>query len=119
MIEPFVHDAGFSGVYGLDLVSAQGSGWQSVVVVLPAIETLEPHFGAAPQQPLCGGSVGTDGFDPFVVHTERRTTPTLKVRQTSMTCEGEGGTQEGTRGLRWENQRKSSTIWLFRRPGWF
>ncbi|TNN65586.1 hypothetical protein EYF80_024115 [Liparis tanakae] len=58
------------------LITFVGSGRQSVVVVLPAIETLEPDFGAAPQQPLCGGPVGTDGFDPVVVHTERRTTTT-------------------------------------------
>lgn len=74
VVKPSVHDAGFSSVNRLDLVSSQRPSWQPVVVVMPAIETLEPDFGTASQQPLCCSSVWTDSFDPLVVHPEERST---------------------------------------------
>ncbi|KAA8581884.1 hypothetical protein FQN60_008624 [Etheostoma spectabile] len=79
VVKASVHDAGFGSVYRLDLVSAQRPSWQSIVVVLPAIETLKPHFGTASQQPLCRSSVWTNSFDPFVVHPE-----TVYVRDASI-----------------------------------
>ena len=76
VVKPSVHDARFGGVDCLDLVSAQRPSWQSVVVLMPAFETLKPHFGTASQQPLCCSSVRTHSFDPFIVHPERRSTNT-------------------------------------------
>lgn len=70
VVKPSVHDAGFSSVNRLDLVSIQRPSWQRVVVMMPAIETLKPHFGTTSQQPLCCSSVGTNGFNPLVVHPE-------------------------------------------------
>lgn len=70
VVKPFVHDAGFSGVNRLDLVSAQSPSWHCVVVVMPAIKTLEAHFGTTSQQPLCCSSVRTHSFDPLIVHPE-------------------------------------------------
>lgn len=76
MVEPSVHDAGFSSINPLDLVSAQWPSWQSVVVVMPTFETFKPHFGTTSQQPLCCGSVWTNSFDPLIVNPERRSTNT-------------------------------------------
>lgn len=70
VVKSSVHDAGFSGINRLDLVSAQRPSWQTVVVVVPAFETLKPHFGTTSQQPLCCSSVWTHSFDPFIVHPE-------------------------------------------------
>lgn len=81
VVKPSVHDAGFSGVNALDLVSAQRPSWQCVVVVMPAFETLKPHFGTTSQQPLCCCSVRTNSFDPLVVHPEGRSTNTQSTEQ--------------------------------------
>lgn len=74
VVKPSVHDARFCGVNSLDLVSAQRPSWQSVVVDVPAIETLKPDFGSTSQEPLCCSSIRTDRFDPLIVHPEKKNT---------------------------------------------
>lgn len=70
VVKSSVHDAGFSSINPLDLVSSQRPCWQRVVVIVPALETLKPHFGTTPQQPLCCSSIRTHSLDPLVVHPE-------------------------------------------------
>lgn len=68
IVKPSVHDAGVGGVDGFDLVLAQGSRGEPVVVLLPAGRALVPHQGPAAQQPLRGRPVRTHGSDPLVIH---------------------------------------------------
>lgn len=70
VVKSSVHDAGLGSINPLDLVSSQRPRWQRVVVVMPALETLKPHLGTTPQQPLCCSSVRAHSLDPFVVHPE-------------------------------------------------
>lgn len=89
VVKPSVHDAGFSSVNRLDLVSPQRPSWQTIVVVLPALKTLEPDFGTTSQQPLCCSSVWTHSFDPFIVHPEcRATNIQTPVHANDVECEG-------------------------------
>lgn len=69
VIEAFVHDARVCGVDALDLVLSQRAGGQAVVVVLPAVEPLEPHLGTAPRQPLCSSTVWTHSLDTLIVYS--------------------------------------------------
>lgn len=48
VIESPVHDAGFCGIDGLDLISPQRPGRKSVVIMLPPVETTETNFGPTP-----------------------------------------------------------------------
>lgn len=48
VIESPVHDAGFGGIDGLDLISAQRPSREPVVIMLPAVETTETHFSPTP-----------------------------------------------------------------------
>lgn len=84
VVKPFVHDAGFSGVNCLDLVSAQRPSWQCVVVEMPAIKTLEAHFSTTSQQPLCCCSVWAHSFYPFIVHPEWRSTNSQSTAHADM-----------------------------------
>lgn len=70
VVKSSVHDAGLGSINPLDLVSSQRPRWQRVVVVMPALETLKPHLGTTPQQPLCCSSVRAHSLDPLVVHPE-------------------------------------------------
>lgn len=70
VVKSSVHDAGLGSINPLDLVSSQRPRWQRVVVVMPALETVKPHLGTTPQQPLCCSSVRAHSLDPLVVHPE-------------------------------------------------